>query len=58
MDYFLEKKSNQILKASKTVKTPNNGDVKSVTVGHLKRYFHLLKSITQSNIVTQEIETI
>lgn len=49
-----KKKRKKSQKVSKTVKNPNNDDIKSVTV----RPFNLLKTITQSKIITQQLKTI
>ena len=54
---FWKKKGEKIRKASKAVKKPTNGDIKSVTVWLLKTVSNLLNPITQSNIITQELET-
>ena len=54
MNYFKKKKRKKSQKVSKTVKNPNNDDIKSVTV----RPFNLLKTITQSKIITQQLKTI
>ena len=59
MSYFLKNEGKENQKASKTVKkTPNNGDIKSVAVRPPKIASNLLKTIAQSKIITQELETI
>ena len=55
---YLIDKANKFSKASKTVKTPKNGDRDSVTVRYPKTASNLLKPITQSKIITQELETV
>ena len=55
---FLKNKGKKNSQASKTVKNPNNDDKKSVTVRHSKTAFNLLKPITQSKIITEELETV
>ena len=58
---FLKSKGKNIHKRSKTVKLEkthtDNGDIKSVTVRHPQTASNLLKRITQSKIITQELET-
>ena len=49
-ELFLKNKHNEILKALKTAKNPNKGDIKSVTVRHPKADSNLLKPVTQSDI--------
>ena len=44
---ILKNQAKKIPKASKTMKNPSNGDVKSI-----------LKTIKQSNLITQKLETI
>ena len=54
----LFKKEMKNHKASKTVKNPNNGDIKSVTDKQLKTASNLLKPIKQSYIITQELKIV
>ena len=57
-DLFLKNKDKNIYKASKTVKSSNNVNIKSVTVRHCKTDCNLIKFITQPNIITKELETV
>ena len=54
----MKNEGTNIHKASKTVINPNNGDIKSVIVGHPKTASNLLNPRTQSDIITQELETV
>ena len=52
---ILKSEGKKIHKVSKTVK---NSGIRSVTVKHPKTAFNLLKTKTQSNIITQKLGTI
>ena len=57
-ELLLNNKDKKVHKVSKTVKNPDNGDIKSVTVRHVKTASNLWKPRTPSKIITQELETV
>ena len=57
-ELFLKSKGEKIRKVSKAVKSPNNGDIKSVSIRLPKTASNLSNHTAQSNIITQELEDI